>query len=132
MEKVNIFEQAVRNKVRFNTPSGLITVEDLWDLKLTGRLSLDTLAKSLNKQIKEEEEESFVVKKSQSNTILALMFELVKYVISVKLEEQEASKNAVEVKARKEKLLSLLADKEEDDDKGKSKEELLEELSKLG
>jgi hypothetical protein len=32
---MNIFEQATRAKIRFSTPVGMLSVEDLWDLPLT-------------------------------------------------------------------------------------------------
>ena len=48
---VNIFEQASRNKLRFDTNiKGVISTEDLWDLPLTsdtGRVNLDDIAKAL-------------------------------------------------------------------------------------
>ena len=131
------FEQASRLKLRFETPKGLISVEDLWDLPLTSRtrlsdISLDNLAKSLNKATKESAEESFVVKKSRTNTLLELKFEIVKHVIKVRLEDAERKENALAVKAQKEKILDIIADKEDDSLKGKSVASLKKMIKDLG
>ncbi|MCK5615305.1 hypothetical protein KAR91_76280 [Candidatus Pacearchaeota archaeon] len=129
------FEQASRLKLRFETPKGLISVEDLWDLHLTSRgtnLSLDNLAKSLNKAVKESEEESFVVKKSRTNAILELKFDIVKHVIKVRLEDAERKENALAIKAQKEKILGIIADKEDDSLKGKSVASLKKMIKDLG
>ena len=64
------FEKASRIRLRFDTPQGSLTVEDLWQLPLTsrtGRANLDDIAKSLNRQLKETAEESFVVKNNKTN-----------------------------------------------------------------
>lgn len=111
---MNMFEQSVRSKLRFETSKGSMNVEDLWDLKLTGgQISLDGLAKGINKQLKEEEEESFVVQKSKSSTTLNLKFEIVKHIINVKIEEEETAKNSLETKIHNEKILGVLADLED-------------------
>lgn len=112
-----MFEKASRLKLRFTTPRGSITTEDLWDLPLlalNGGPCLDDLAKALNRSLKESEEESFVKPKTTSNTTLSLQFEIVKRVIEVKLAEAEAREQAAERKAKKEKLLGLIAEKEDD------------------
>lgn len=97
------FEKATRKKLRFNSTSGVLSVEDLWDLPLTGRgANLDKLAKSLHKELKESEEESFVVKTVRKDSELQLKFDIVKYIIDVKLEEQETAKNRADKKAEKE------------------------------
>jgi hypothetical protein len=116
-----MFEQASRLKLRFETSRGNISTEDLWDLPLTSitGFSLDDLAKSLNKAVNESEE-SFVVKRSKTDEILALRFDIVKHVIEVKLAEAEASRKALENKAQKEKIMGIIADKEDDALKGKS------------
>ena len=127
------FEKASRLKVRFNTVKGDITVEDLWDLPLTSRngADLDTVAKSLNKAVKDSGEESFVLKKNSANTTLDLKFDIVKYVIKVKIEEAEASKKALENKGKKEQLLGIIAAKESEDLQGKSLEELKEMVNAI-
>lgn len=60
-ENVNNFEIASRLKLRFETAVGMISTEDLWTLPLTSnsKVSLDSLAVSLNKELKGSEE-SFV------------------------------------------------------------------------
>lgn len=111
-----MFEKASRMKLRFETGVvGNLNVEDLWDLPLVNsKVSLDLLAKKLNKEIKENEEESFVVERSTANTTLKLKFDIVKHIIKVKLEEKEASEKAVKNKAKKEKIMTIIAAKEDE------------------
>lgn len=128
-----MFEKASRDKYRFRTTKGIILTEDLWDLPLIHKVhsSLDDVARTLNKALKESEEESFVEKKSSINEILELKLSIVKYIIKVKLEEKEQAENVVLVKAKKEKILNILADKEDDTLKGKSAEDLKKMLNEL-
>lgn len=127
-----MFEQATRMKLRFQTPVGNVSIEDLWDLPLLrGKANLDDIAKSINRKLKESAEESFVVERSSENTELSLMFDIVKHVIKVKLEEKEQAKAASEKKERKERILSILADKEDEELKSKSSDELKSLLEAL-
>jgi hypothetical protein len=119
-----MFERAIRLKLRFKTTSGQLSIEDLWDLPLA---FLNELAKALSREVKESAEESFIAKKSNTNAISELRFELVKHVIKVKLEEAETKEKAVENKAKKEHILSLIAEKQGEDLKSKS----IDELTKL-
>ena len=81
---MSIFEKAAREKLRFSTVNGLISVEDLWDLPLEGkRLNLDSIAIELNKQLQDESNQSFVAKKTAGNEATVLRFEIVKHIISV-------------------------------------------------
>lgn len=123
-----MFEKAVRLKLRFNTCRGLATVEDLWDMPLTSKtqngFSLDDLAKSLHKSIKESEETSFVKKRKDEDNILQLQFDIVKRVIDVKLAEIESKEQSLAKKQKIEKLDQLLIEKEYEHLKSLSKEEL--------
>jgi hypothetical protein len=115
-----MFEKASRLKLRFDVQGGQASVEDLWDLPLTGkRVNLDNMAKELNKAIKDSEEESFVVKRSKANEELQLKFDIVKHVISTKLSERETIRQAGKRKLEVEKLDELIARKQD-----KQKEEL--------
>jgi hypothetical protein len=110
-----MFEKASRLKLRFESSKGLLTVEDLWDLPLTSRragTSLDDLAKNINRQLKEDQEESFV-ERSTKNTELELAFDIIKHIITVRLAENDAKRVLAENKAKKEKLLEVIARKED-------------------
>lgn len=126
------FEKAIRNKYRFNTNRGNITVEDLWDIPLTSRttgVSLDDIAKELYKQLQNSQDTSFVVTKSSKNTVLEDKLELVKYIIKVRIEEKEKAENIAAKKAEKEKLLEIIAEKENDELKNMDIEELKKKVA---
>jgi hypothetical protein len=131
---MNLFEQASRLSIRFTTPKGFLMVEDLWDLPLTsttGAANLDSIAKGLNKQLKEADTESFVVKAKALDTILQLKFDIVKHIIEVRLEENETAKTAKDKKEKKQKLLSLIAQKQDEKLLGLSLEDLQKEVESL-
>lgn len=123
-----MFEKASREQLRFKLSTGVVSLEDLWVLKLE---DLDKLAKSLNKELKEAEEESFIKTRTQSNKLLDLRFELVKHIINVRLQEAEDKKLRAEKSARRAKIEDLIAKKQDQDLEGKSVAELLKELEAL-
>ena len=112
----NMFEYATRNKLRFDSAVGGLTVEDLWDLPLTSTrkvATLDNVAREVNRQLKAETEESFVVKSvNAKKRLLETKLEIVKYVIQVKMDEAEASRTRAAKAAEKQKLLEILEAKE--------------------
>ena len=123
----NIFEYAVRNKVRFPF-KGLISVEDLWDLSVT---NLDSIYKTLNKEIKQSEEESLLTTKTNVDTELEVQIAIVKHIVSVKLAEQEAREKAAAKKAQKQKIMSIIATKEDEALQNTSVEDLKKMLDEL-
>lgn len=127
-----MFDKATKLKLRFQTTKGSLTTEDLWDLPLSGRASLDTLAKSLNKALKEDGEESFVSKPTTKNAKLSLQFDVVKHIIGVRIAEADASENSAKNKAEKDKILNIISRKQDAELEGKSVEELKESLKSLG
>lgn len=128
---MSIFEKATRKKLRFNTQSGNVTTEDLWDMKLEGRVSLDSLARSLNKEIKEQQEESFVKKPSAASSETKLKFDVVKHVIDVKLADQDRAQKATKTRQEKQRILELMERKQGEELEGKSMDELKEMLDSL-
>lgn len=122
----DLFERATKQKLRFNTSVGTVSVEELWDIPLTshGTISLDTIAKELNRAVKADDDESFVTKKSTSNTRLTLQFDIVKHIIEVRLAEAEAKLGRKAKKEKQQQILALIADKKNTELAGKTVEEL--------
>lgn len=123
---MSIFEQASRIKVRFDSGQGMLTVEDLWDLPLTHktRVSLDGVAKKVNKDLKESQEESFVVSTSTTNKIHQLKMDIVKHVIGVRLEEAKEVEERQQKAIQKQKIMEVIQRKKDEDLESKSMEEL--------
>lgn len=124
----NIFEFASRNKVRFPF-KGMISVEDLWDLSLT---NLDSIYKTLNKQVKQSEEESLLSTKASVDTELEVQIAIVKHIVSVKLAEKEAAEKASVKKAQKQKIMSIIATKQDEALHNSSIDDLKKMLDELG
>lgn len=124
----NIFEYAVRNKVRFPF-KGLISVEDLWDLSLA---NLDSIYKTLNQKVKQTEEESLLSTKTSVDTELEVQIDIIKYIVAVKLAEKEASEKAHAKREQKQKIMSIIATKENEALQNSSIEELKKMLDDLG
>lgn len=120
-----MFEQATRLKIRFETAKGSLTVEDLWDLPLTSanRPNLNDIAKSLSRYLRENEED-FVGTASKADTAAQLKFAIVKHVIGVRIAENEAAKTAADRRETKTRIMALIAEKQDENLRGKSLDEL--------
>ena len=105
-----MFEKASRMKLRFNTQRGVLSVEDLWDLPL---IQLDNIAIALNKKLQESKTESFIKTRTKDTTELELKFNIAKHIIDVKLQEQEDRLLESEKKAKRQKILDLMAKKQD-------------------
>lgn len=131
---MNIYQQATRNKLRFSSVRGDLTVEQLWDLPLSSKtgLDLDTVAKAVSRELNALAEESFVqTKSSPQKTLLALKLEIVVDVIhTIEAENEERRKRADKL-AEKAFLEEVLHSKKEDALKGLSVEELEKRLANL-
>ena len=127
MTTMNIFEYAVRNKIRFPF-KGVISAEDLWDLSLA---NLDSIYKTLNKQVKQSEEESLLVTKTNVDTELEVQIAMVKHIVSVKLEEKEAREKAAAKNAQKQKIMAIIATKEDEALQNSSVDDLRKMLEEL-
>lgn len=127
MNTDKMFELAVRSKMRFPY-KGQISVEDLWDLDVN---ALDGVFKTLNSKVKVSQEESLLQTRSKESEELMLQIEIVKHIVSVKLAEAEARKNAEANRAKRQQILGILADKQESDLKNKTPEELQAMLAAL-
>lgn len=122
-----MFDQATRLKLRFNTPQGLISTEDLWDLPLTSttnRANLDTIAVGLYAELNSNRNISFVNNASAGDVNLQLKFDIVKHIIDVRQAENAATAEARVRKGKKQQLLALIDQKENEQLAGKSLDDL--------
>ena len=126
MEKM--YEYATRNKVRFPF-KGLISVEDLWELSLT---NLDSIYKTLNKQVKQSEEESLLNIKTTVDKELDVQIAIIKHIVAVKLAELDAREKASAKKAQKQKIMAIIASKQDEALQNSSVEDLQKMLDELG
>lgn len=131
----NVFEYATRNKVRFSSSRGELTAEQLWDVPLrsTDGFNLDAVAKVANKAFKDATEESFVSSiRTATQDRLEMTLEVIKRVIEVKLDDESAAKRRAENKLEKEKLLSILAEKQDGKLSELTEKELRRRIAALG
>ena len=92
---------------------------------------LDGIFKSLNKEIKKCEEESLLSAKSAADTMISNQIEIIKYIVSEKLAEKAAREKAAENKEKKQKILSIMATRQDEKLMNASDEELQKMLSEL-
>lgn len=122
-----LFIVATRQKFRFPF-KGVATVEDLWDLNVR---DLDTIFKSLNSQRKQAQEDSLLAIKSKEDSVLEAKIEIVKYIVATKLAEAEQNRIRAEKREKRNRIAEILADKQDEELRGKSVAELQAMLGEL-
>lgn len=129
------FEKAIRNKFRFPSAKGELSVEQLWDLPLlvkTQGIDLNSVAVALNNELKTLGEESFV--ETGSNPKRALVsdkLDIVKYIISVKQEEKNVAEKRLQTSQQISDLENLLHNKKKDALQSLSEAEIEAKLAAL-
>lgn len=107
---MNIFERAARAKLRFDY-RGKISVEDLFDLPLG---TLDAIYSDLRAVQKASSEDSLLKKETKEGRVLDLRIDLVKHVVTTKLQEDEARKTRASIKMQKDKIAGIIAKKKDE------------------
>ena len=126
-QNVNIFEIATRNQFRFAF-KGMINSEDLWQLSPR---DLDTIFKTLNSQLRQIKEESLLETKSMEDQILDVKIQIVKHIFNIKQEEEKLRVEAKQNKEKKQKLMEILASKQDQDLLDKSAEDIQKMIDEL-
>lgn len=125
---MDLFELATRNKYRFQTSVGHLSVEDLWQLPLTHNRApnLKSIATALAAELKEntKEELDFFNEAIEVNPELQAKFDIVKHIVTVRVAENKAKTDEKERAAKKKELRALIADKKKESLASKSLEEL--------
>lgn len=121
-----MYKQASQLKLRYQTSVGLVSTEQLWDLN---KMQLSNAIKAVKKVLKktDDDELSFLEDTKVVDVENQLRFDILKDVYLTKKTEAEAIKNEAETKAHNQKILALIAEKQE----GKLRDMSVEELEKL-
>jgi len=131
---MNIFEEASRQKLRFPTAKGNLTVEQLWDLPLDKtEVNLYQLASELvvEVQSKPEKELSFFKKATTKNKLAELKFNIVKHIVTTRVAEIEEKEQEEVIKSEIAELDKLIAAKTQEAKASLSVDELIKMKAKL-
>lgn len=122
---MSIYKKALRKKLRFQTQKGELSVEQLWSLSLTSLAEgLKTLKKKLNEKQGNGDLDFLDTTVTEETSELQLRFDILKDIYLTKKDEREQEKSATQKKENNEKILALIYEKENEELKGKSVEEL--------
>lgn len=134
MELVD-YVRADRDKYCFPSVKGAIDLRQLWDVPLIHKsgFSLDHIARTIQSQLNEMGPESFVpnVAVNPNYKLYQRMLEIVKYVISVRVQEADAQKARAERAEKRNAILLAIRNKQEAQLANSSLDELLGQLAAL-
>ncbi|MBR3155970.1 MAG: hypothetical protein IKF13_04045 [Methanobrevibacter sp.] len=125
--------EALSKKVRFEF-KGLISIEDLFDLSLK---DLDEIYRNLKKQMdeyKQYSEDSLLdenTEKDETYEELQLKIDIVTAVFNHIKKQQEELQRKIDIQNQRDKILGIIADKENEELSNKSISELKEILNNL-
>lgn len=123
-----MYKEASKMKLRFSTVKGNLSVEDLWDLNLT---ALDKMAVAIDEQISKNPKKSFISETTPEDKVSKLKLDILKDIISTKLEEKAKKDSEKQKISERNKLLEILAKKEEASLENLSIEELKKKIAEL-
>jgi hypothetical protein len=118
---MNNFLEAARLKLRFDTKVGMLSQEQLFDIDLD---ELDALVVDLEDEWEESGGRSYLRKNSKKDKALKLMFKVALEILEYRVELRDAATEAKGTKEHNEKIMAIIADKEDEALKGMSPDEL--------
>lgn len=132
----NLYKYAAKNRFRFPSNRGDLTVEQLFDLPLKSErtgFDLDNVARAVNSQLKELGEESFVtdVSANPRKAVLEAQLDIVKDVIKTKQDENAAKLAKAKKADERRKLIDAIGAKKDQQLTTASLEELEQKLAAL-
>lgn len=116
----NLFKNAVKNKYRFPY-KGSINVEALYDLPV---MDLNNIYQKLNADLKRENEDSLFEVKNKNKIELQDKIDIIKLIAEEKIAEKDAARKRAETRRKNQRIMELIANKQDEDLKSKSVEEL--------
>lgn len=125
-----MYKQATRIGLKVTTPKGMLSVEQLWQLSLTDiAISIRNIKKVLKKD--DDDDLSFLDNSKSVDAKLQLSFDILKDIYVTRKEEQQAEITKRDNDAKRQKLVELIAEKQDSALANKSIDELIAELKAL-
>ena len=123
---MEMYKQASKIGLRIQTNRGILSIEQLWQLNQS---DLSNAIKAVKKVLKktDDDELSFLEDSKVVDIENQLRFDILKDIYLTKKKESEELRDAAEIRSHNQKILSLIAEKQE----GKLREMTIEELEKL-
>lgn len=123
-----MYKVASKMKLRFATVKGNLSVEDLWDLSL---IALDKMAVAIDDEISKSPRKSFIAETTPENEVAKLKLDILKDIIETKMKEKNDKESEKKKQSERNKLLEILAKKEEASLENLSIEELKKKIAEL-
>lgn len=127
MTTENLFEIATRNKMRFPSTKGELSVEDLWDLS---DKDLDVVYKNLKDQEVKSSEES-LLDDANVDPKLTTAIGIVKYIFTTQRNERLEAKELIDKKRNQQLYIDALSRRKLKDIDNMSVEELEAKIAEL-
>lgn len=127
MTTENLFEMATRNKMRFPSTKGELSVEDLWDLS---DKDLDVVYKNLKDQEVKSSEES-LLDDTNVDPKLTAAIGIVRYIFTTKRNEKLEAKELIDKKRNQQLYIDALSRRKLKDIDNMSVEELEAKIAEL-
>lgn len=127
MKITNIFETATRYRFRYPY-KGVINTEDLWDLDV---VQLNEIYKTLKAEERKTKEDSLLASTTRSDSILGAKIDIVRRIVEVKLNDAKRATFEKEKAERKQQLMAVLAEKQNEELKSKSTDELRQMIDEM-
>ncbi len=121
---MDIYKLGNQLGLRFPTTKGLLSIEQLFTLRQTELANIVKLCKKTLSGTSSDDDLSFLDESKTVNKEDQLRFDIAKDIYLTKKAEAEEVRTKAERKAFEQKILGLIAEKQEDSLKGKSIEEL--------
>lgn len=130
---MDIFAKGTLLNVRFASPRGLLTMEDLFKLPRDAetKISLVELADELDNKLSRTPSRSRKTRTTKAQDLLILKLAILDYIIEYKDELEDSKSKEAAVIARKQQLAEAIEAKKSSNDASKSLEELEAELKSL-
>lgn len=119
-----MYKQAAQLGLRFQSPKGSLTVEQLFGLSLS---DLDNMAVTLSDSYEKSKGKSFLEKRTTKDAGIKLQFDIVLDVLRTKQEEADANQLLRDRKENNQKIMAIIESKKDEALQNKS----IKELEKL-